>query len=520
MNRPAPRGLYARFLRGLDLAPHRTAIHTAGHRVSYAEAHEQALVWAGALTGRKPKAVAVLAGKTPTAYLGVLAALCAGAAVVPMRPDFPAARNSRMLTASGATVVVVDQEGAKTLAALAEAGGGTLDGVSVLAPDGGLDDELPFPVLVPDPGWALTAPRDVAPEDPAFLLFTSGSTGRPKGVVVTHGNTDHYFRLLDARYDFTPRDTFSQAFDLNFDCALFDLFCAWGAGATALAIPPAAYRDLPGFLTEHGVNVWFSTPSAIDLVRRMGGLTPGALPGLRWSFFAGEAFRCRDARDWQAAAPGSAVENLYGPTELTVTIAAHRWAGEATEAVAVNGIVPIGAVHEGHEHLLLGDDGLPADTEGELCIAGPQLTRGYLDPADEEGRFPHWDGTRWYRTGDRVRRLDDGQLAYLGRLDSQLQVAGWRIEIGEVEHALREAGLHDAVAVGADGPAGTVLVAFHTGPTVSVADLVGRLRRILPDGAVPRRFHRLDELPLNANRKTDRTALTAWATALLSGPRQ
>ena len=518
MNRPAPRDLYARFLRGLDRSPEGTAIRTAGLRITYRQAHEQALLWAGALTGRSARTVGVLAGKSPTAYAGVLAALCAGAAVVPMRPDFPTARNSRMLTASGATALIVDEEGAKTLGALAEAGGSALAGLHVLAPDGGPDDPAPFPVLEADPAHALHEPREVDPEDTAFILFTSGSTGRPKGVVVTHGNTDHYFRLLDERYDFTPDDTFSQAFDLNFDCALFDLFCAWGAGATALAIPPAAYRDLPGFLAEHGVTVWFSTPSAIDLVRRMGGLTPGALPGLRWSFFAGEAFRCRDAHDWQAAAPGSAVENLYGPTELTVTIAAHRWAGPESEAVAVNGIVPIGPVHEGHRHLLLGDDGRPALEEGELLVAGPQLTRGYLDPGDEEGRFPHLDGTRWYRTGDRIRRTGDGQLAYLGRLDSQVQVAGWRIELGEVEHALREAGLPDAVAVGAEGPAGTVLVAFYTGPAVATADLVGRLRRLLPDGAVPRRFHHLDELPLNANRKTDRTTLATWASQLLSGP--
>ncbi|NKZ08316.1 AMP-binding protein [Actinomadura latina] len=519
MDEPAPDGLHGRFLRGLALAPDGTAIRAAGRRVTYAQAHELALNWAGTLAGREPEAVGVLAGKSPTAYIGVLAALYAGAAVVPLRPGFPARRNAQMLAASGASVLVADRDGAQTLDALAEAGGPAVRAVPVLAPDGGFAAAPPFPVLEADPRCALPEPRPAGPADPAFILFTSGSTGRPKGVVITHGNTGHYFGLLDARYDFGPRDVFSQAFDLNFDCALFDMFCAWGAGAAALPIPPAAYRDLPGFLADNGVTVWFSTPSAIDLVRRMGGLGPGSLPGLRWSFFAGEAFRCRDARDWQAAAPGSAVENLYGPTELTVTIAAHRWAGEATARSAVNGVVPIGAVHAGHRHLLLGDDGERARDEGELCVAGPQLARGYLDPADEDGRFLDLDGHRWYRTGDRVRRIGAGTLAYLGRLDSQIQVRGWRIELAEVEHALREAGLPDAVAVGADGPGGTAIVAFHTGPPVAAAEIVGRLRRILPDGAVPRHFRRLPELPLNANRKTDRAALAARAAELLGGPR-
>ncbi|MGW0856643.1 AMP-binding protein [Streptomyces sp. NPDC002690] len=512
--RPAPHGLYARFLRGLAARGDGEAVRAADRTVSYAQAHELALRWGGALAttraGARQGAVGVLVGKSATGYCGILAALAAGAAVVPLRPDFPAARTAQMIAAAGVSALLVDREGAKSLAALAEACGPGTAALPVLAPDGGLDDSTPFPAL--PPGTPLDAPRDVRSQDTAFVLFTSGSTGRPKGVVITHGNTEHYFGLLDARYDFTPQDVFSQAFDLNFDCALFDLFCAWGAGATAVAIPPTAYRDLPGFLRDKGVTVWFSTPSAIDLVRRLGGLTPGVLPGLRWSFFAGEAFRCRDAHDWQTAAPASTVENLYGPTELTVTIAAYRWQGAATEALAVNGIVPIGEVHAGHEHFLLAeglDDGTV--TEGELCIAGPQLARGYLDPADEPGRFSDRHGTRCYRTGDRVRALPGGALAYLGRLDSQVQVAGWRIELAEVEHALREAGLPDAVAVAAEGPGGTVLVAFHTTTGVSTADLVRRLRRILPDGAVPRRFHRLDELPLNSNRKIDRKALAVRA---------
>jgi amino acid adenylation domain-containing protein len=516
MTAPAPRGPLTRFLRGLDRSPDGIAIRVGADTLTYTQAYERAGHWAATLGALRPTAVGVLAGKGPTAYVAVLAALRAGAAVVPMRPDFPAGHNARMLAASGATVLVVDRTGAETLAALAKADGCPVEAVSVFAPDGGVDDASPFRAVGAAPRGDVPQLPLVRPEDPAFMLFTSGSTGRPKGVVLTHANLAHYFDLLDARYDFGPRDVFSQAFDLNFDCALFDLFGAWGAGGTALAVPAMAYRDLPEFLRANGVSVWFSTPSAIDLVRRTGGLRAGALPGLRWSLFAGEALRCRDAADWHAAAPDSTLENLYGPTELTVTIAAYRWAGEATQRVAVNGIVPIGEVHDGHRHLLLGADDEPVDAEGELCVAGPQLARGYLDPADEHGRFLDRDGMRWYRTGDRVRRLDGTALAYLGRLDSQVQVQGWRVELAEVEHALREAGLPDAVAVGADGPGGTVVVAFYTGAPVRTAELVARLRRLLPDGFVPRRFQHLPAMPLNANRKTDRRALAAHASRLLA----
>nr|BAP34718.1 AMP-dependent synthetase and ligase [Streptomyces sp. ML694-90F3] len=503
-------GLHARFLRGLSAAPDGAAVRIGTTSVSYRHLHRTALLWAGALTAAGARSVGVLAGKSATGYAGILAALYAGAAVVPLRPDFPAARTREVLRASDADVLIADRAGLPVLAG-ALAGDGAAD-VPVLAPDA-LDGELPEGVarLVPRPELSLSEPARCKPADPAYLLFTSGSTGRPKGVVITHGATGHYFDVMERRYDFGASDVFSQAFDLNFDCAVFDLFCAWGAGATVVPVPPPAYRDLPGFITAQGITVWFSTPSVIDLTRRLGALDGPRMPGLRWSLFAGEALKCRDAADWRAAAPGATLENLYGPTELTITVAAHRWDDEESPRAAVNGLAPIGAVNDGHDHLLLGPDGDPSPDEGELWVTGPQLAAGYLDPADERGRFAERDGRRWYRTGDRVRRAPGGDLVYVGRLDSQLQVHGWRVEPAEVEHAVRACGADDAVVVGVDTPGGTELVAFYTGIPVEPRELVRRLREVVPDGVLPRHFRHLDAFPLNANRKTDRLRLTTMA---------
>jgi amino acid adenylation domain-containing protein len=502
--------LQSRFARGLARSPGGPAIRIGTECVTYAEAHELALRWAGALAREHAPAVGVFAAKGVTAYVGALAALYAGAAVVPMRPDFPPARTRHMLAAAGVTALVVDGHGYAALPALL----GERSPVAVLAP-GRAPDGDGYPRLLTVDG-PLARPVPVGPADVAYILFTSGSTGRPKGVRITHGNAAHYFHLLDARYDFTPRDVFSQTFELNFDCALFDLFCAWGAGAAVVAVPPQAYRDLPAFLAAAGVTVWFSTPSAIDLVRRMGGLAAGALPGLRWSFFAGEALQCRDAADWRRGAPAATLENLYGPTELTVTVAAHRWVDGVSPSLCANGVVPIGVLHPGHDRLLLGDDGEPDDHEGELCVAGPQLAAGYLDPADERGRFLRRDGRRWYRTGDRVRLGAGGVLLYLGRRDFQVQVQGLRVELAEVEHALRDCGVHDAVAVGVPGPASTELFVFYTGGRIVVAELVRRLRQVLPDGVIPRHYRHLAEFPLNANRKVDRSRLAQDARRLLA----
>ncbi|MFB8396970.1 AMP-binding protein [Streptomyces yangpuensis] len=498
MTEQQPHALYQRFLRGLALGPDHPALRLGAETVSYRALHEQALTWAGSLG--TAKVVGVLAGKTVTAYAGILGGLYAGATVVPLHPDFPAPRTQRMLELSAAAALIADERG---LAALRTLG-----------------DGFDTPVIQPDPALALPEPRPVDPSDVAYMLFTSGSTGRPKGVPITHASTHHYFELLDSRYDFTPDDVFTQSFDLNFDCAMFDLFCAWGAGAVVDPVPPTAYRDIPAYLAERGTTVWFSTPSAISLIRRVGGLGQAALPGLRWSFFAGEALRCEDAADWQAAAPGSTLENIYGPTELTVTITGHRWDPERSPGLAVNGLVPIGTVHEGHDHVLLAEDGSETPDEGELLITGPQMSSGYLDPEDNQGRFVERDGRLWYRTGDRVRRLPGGELIYLGRLDSQVQVQGWRVELAEVDHALRGCeGVEDVVTVARPVEGSTELVVFYTGQVRQPAMLARALREVLPKGMLPRHFEHITEFPLNSNRKVDRPVLAERARELLTPAR-
>jgi amino acid adenylation domain-containing protein len=489
---------YSRFLRGLARNPGGVALRTEAGTTTYTELHALALSWGGALAEIPARTVGVLAGKNLTGYAGLLSVLYAGAAVVPVRADAPLPRIRQTFDAAGIDAVIADDEGLRALDRLDMK-------LPVLAPPA----SCPPGSLRAGRGRRLAEPVGVRAEDRAYLLFTSGSTGRPKGVALTHGNIDHYFGLIDRRYDFHAGDVFSQTFDLNFDCAMFDLFAAWGAGAEACVVPPMAYRDLPDFLTGHGVSVWFSTPSAIDVVRRMGGLAPGALPTLRWSLFAGEALLCRDAADWERVALGSTIENLYGPTELTVTVAAYRWAA-ATAGVAVNGVVPIGRVHEGHAVLLLDEAGRAAAAEGELCVAGPQLTPGYLDPQDAAGRFFEHEGRRYYRTGDRVR-MTGGGLAYLGRLDGQVQVRGVRVEVAEVENAMRACGVDDVVVVAVRRAGTTELFTFYAGPERPVRALVRTLREVLPATIIPRYFRHIGEFPLNGNRKIDRTLLAATA---------
>ena len=322
------------FLRGAQRDPAAVALRIGGRKLSYRELHDRALNLAAELTagGRSPRRVGLLAARSEQAYAGILAAGYAGAAVVPLNPCFPAERTGQMISAAGLDALIVDASGGELLPGLAA----ELDGVPVISGQAGGPSSA---------GPLAPTPREPWPDDVAYILFTSGSTGRPKGVPVRHRNVDVYLRYVHGRYEFTPADVFSQTFDLTFDLAMFDMFCAWGSGGTLVSMPSAAFTAVPDYIAQHGITVWFSSPSVISLVRRLRKLTPAALPSLRYSLFCGEPLLRQDAAQWQAAAPGSRLENLYGPTELTISCSLHRWDPHSSPGQCVSDIVPIGALH-------------------------------------------------------------------------------------------------------------------------------------------------------------------------------
>jgi amino acid adenylation domain-containing protein len=489
--------LHEAFLWSADRDERAEALRIGAERISYGRLHERALLLAGALLARSPRPprrVGVLGARSEDMYAGLLAAYYCGAAAVPLNLAYPPERLRSMMTAASVDGIIADDKGLPVLAALASVLGG-------------------IPVVHRPDGPALDAPLPSSPQDVAYILFTSGSSGRPKGVPILHSNAVAYLRQIRARYDFTAADVFSQTYDLTFDLAMFDLFAGWGAGGTVVSVPSHVYVSLADFVARHGITVWFSTPSMIAVLRKGRALEPGSLPGLRWSLFCGEALLVHDAAQWQEAAPNSCLENLYGPTELTISCSVHRFDRRQSPKAAVNGVVPIGTIHPGLRYLLLGAEG-SSDGTGELCVTGEQMFPGYLDPADDTGRFLDHAGQRWYRTGDLARHTGGGELAYLGRADHQVKVSGFRVELAEVEWGLRRlTGVREAVAVAAEGQ----LVAFLVGDERPAAVLKKELGSFFPRYLIPRHYSYLNELPLNANRKTDRLALTARARTLLAG---
>jgi amino acid adenylation domain-containing protein len=469
----------------------------------YRELHRCASGLAGRMLrahGRPPARVALLASRSVVAYAGYLAALRLGATVVPLHPDHPVARNRLVFDLAGPDLLLAGGSGAGPLA----------DGVptvlrltdaEVLAGAG----EAELPAYVPDPDAV------------AYILVTSGSTGRPKGVPIRHRHVSPYLGHSIARFRVGPGGRTSHTFDLTFDPSVFDLFATWGGGAT-LVVPRRIELLSPvDYLVERRLTHWFSVPSAVSVGADLGTLPAGRVTALRHGVFIGEQLTYQQARAWWVVAPAAAIDNVYGPTELAVACTGYRLPADPRHWPATsNGTVPIGPVHDFLEAVVLDEAGHPA-ADGELCVRGLQRFDGYLDPADNRGRFltrpqepvggPDTAPHRYYRTGDRVR-YEDGHLVHLGRLDDQVKVRGYRIELGEVEAALRKhPGVNQAVVVAVSRDGGTELVAFYSGAAVGVRDLVRWLRRLVPVHMVPRRFEHRDTLPRNGSGKVDRSAL-------------
>lgn len=365
------------FATNAALQPAALALSIGTRTWTYAEADQLARRWAARLcdaAGGRPSRVGVFGCRCETSYLGVLAALYAGATFVPLNPRYPNERTRAMLELADVDAVLVDAEAVKQLGEVLRA--------------------LPRPPQVLSPGierhdapcaiafgraelaraMPLTDLPAVGAEDDAYLLFTSGSTGRPKGVPISHRNVTAFLGVNQRRYQLTPADRLTQTFDLTFDLSVFDLFMAWGAGAAVCSLQPIELHAPFRFLEKHCVTVWFSVPSVAALMTRRRSLRPGVLPTLRWSLFCGEALPRSLAEAWQLAAPHSTIENLYGPTELTIACSAYRWDPMRSPAECVHELVPIGHVYDGLYDLVVDERCRPVapGEVGELCVGGPQ----------------------------------------------------------------------------------------------------------------------------------------------------
>ncbi|WP_370416328.1 amino acid adenylation domain-containing protein [Streptomyces fradiae] len=499
-------GLVGGLVAGIALRePDRVAVVSGEHTLTYGTLRSAALAAAARLAAagvRRGDRVAVLARRGADMAVAVLGAVFAGAAYVPLDPGHPDARITRALHDSGAAAVLATGDCAARARRL---------GATVVDPAPDRDRDA---VSVGD----RPVPAALRARDQAYVIYTSGSTGEPKGVVVEHGSLA---ASTDARRAVYPgRPVFLLVSPLAFDSSAAGLWGTLTAGGRLVVADDDEVRDperLIGLVERHQVTRLLCVPSLHAVLLRTARHTgAGPLRSLREVVVAGEPLPDRLQEQHFALLPGVPLVNEYGPTEAAVWSSYRRY--HAPGPAGIGGPVP------GYRLYVL-DHALrpvPPGAPGELHVGGPGVARGYLGRAAATAAaflpdpFAAGPGARMYRTGDRVRRGEDGTLVFLGRTDDQIKVRGHRIQPGEVEEVLRALdGVEDAAVVARDA---VTLVAFLTGRPPAPDQVRRALAATLPGHLVPAAVHVVDRLPRTANGKVDRRELRERAAAPAPAP--
>jgi D-alanine--poly(phosphoribitol) ligase subunit 1 len=352
-----------------------------------------------------------------------------------------------------------------------------------------------------------------------YILFTSGSTGEPKGVIITLACLEHFISWMLAEQQFSKRaEVFLNQAPFSFDLSVMDLYCSLVTGGTLFSIsrdlienPKKLYRAL----ATSAVTTWVSTPSFAQMCLVEDKFAEAMLPRVRRFLFCGETLPSQTAAQLLARFPQAQVWNMYGPTEATV----------ATTSIHVDAAIlekysplPVGRVMPGTKIFIVDENGaeLPANERGEIIIAGPNVSPGYAGRPDLTARaFFEYRGLRAYKTGD-LGCFRDRLLFFEGRIDEQIKLSGYRIELGDVEANLRALpSVRDAVVVPVikNGAAQsltafvTLLARNETSDFKLAHNLRSQLGERLPAYMLPRKFIFLDTFPMTANGKVDRAAL-------------
>lgn len=498
-----------RFLTAARRDPAALAVHCEGERLDYASLAAWSARIAQGLqaAGTAPETrVGLCLTRSAGLVAALLGALRSPGAFVPLDPAYPAERLGMMIEDARVGAVLADA------ASIAQCGA-LFAGMPVL------DIAALRPVDPPGPIEAVGLPPH--PEQLAYVIYTSGSTGRPKGVAVSHAALAAHLDDFIVAHAIDARDTQLQSSTINFDVALHEMLPALLCGGRVEMRGSEAWdiESTSRHLSEAGVT-FSRLPTAYWQQWLREPPPPAALAALRQITVGGEALPGDALARWRAGPLGHiGLANLYGPTETTVACMWHDTRASDVEQA----IVPIGTPYASRSAIVLDAHGneAPLGVPGELCIGGHTLARAYLDrPGLSAERFvpdPAVPGARLYRTGDLCRQREDGTIDFLGRLDQQIKLRGFRIEPGEIEAALRhQRGVAQAVvALARDGGTPRLLayVVPQEGARLDESVLLHALGQTLPAHMVPSALAVLEALPTLPNGKVERAALPAIAAS-------
>ncbi len=491
--------LHAGFAAHAALRPNHPALIFGDRTLSYAQLDQLSDTIAARVLERGADRVGLCMERSDVLVAAMLGTLKAGAAYVPLDPAYPADRLAWMLADAGIGSVLTTEQFADTLP--------SFDG-EVLTVDG-------EPCAEPD----RSALPEVGPETPAYVLYTSGSTGRPKAVVVTHRNVQSLLAAGRELFGFGSEDVWTASHSPSFDYSVWETWGALGNGSTLIIVPQWTVRAPDEFhelVRAEGVTVCSQTPTLFEHFSEFDGSSGERCAALRHIFIGGDRLLAATLTPWITRHGDDAprLYNLYGVTEAAVV---STWYRITEHDVATDGPIPIGWVLPNQRAYLLDADGraVAPGARGELVLAGQAVAAGYHNqPNLTSRRFgtePGSGGGRLYRTGDLARIRADGALLYGGRNDTQVKVRGYRVELGEIEAALRaHPGVRSAVATTrTDGSSTARLIGYAVpaGPEVPAAEVLRFAADRLAPHMVPSSLHWLAEIPTTIGGKIDVDAL-------------
>lgn len=486
--------------RSITELPEREAFFIQGRSHTYADLGRKVAAVRRALGGSPGEQnIGIVAHDDLETYASVLGVWFAGKTMVPLNPASPPDRNGSMLDQAGVHVLLASQPGFAGLGGRADTR--FIETANLEAPPG-----------PPEP------PADRKDEDLAYILFTSGSTGVPKGVPIGHGALRAFLDAFHALgHEVGPADRVLQMFDLTFDLSLMSYCVPLSVGASVVTVPPTGikYMEIYRLLEEQEITVALLVPSILAHLRPY--LDEIELPRMRASLFCGEALHDDLVSAWSRCVPSARVQNVYGPTEATIFCLAFE-CRRGGPSKSQNGIVSVGRPMKHTGVLIVDEDQRPVTRgqKGELCLSGAQLTPGYWNnPGKNREAFFEHGGVVHYRTGDLCFEDEAGDVMYAGRLDHQIKIQGYRVELSEIEHHVREiSGAGQVAAVACPDAAGNLIIhLFIAAPGIDVERTLARLAEKVPPYMIPSRTVVLEALPQNANGKIDRPALVTMGVA-------
>jgi D-alanine--poly(phosphoribitol) ligase subunit 1 len=492
----APLDIVDRLFRQAALYPEHPAVGGGEEALSYARFVARVRAFAAALARFPEPRVAIALPQGADAYAAIFAAALAGGYHVPLNLLSPAQKRRTVLSLVDPDVLIAPTALARELLP---------HSARTVVVD---------PAAIAEHGQFHGAR---ARHEIAYILFTSGSTGVPKGVVVPRRALNHYVKWLES-FQIGPEDRVSQHPNLAFDLSVVDVFGALCFGAALYPVLETGDRLMPArMIARERITVWNSVPSVIGLMMQAGQVTPANLATVRLFNFCGEPLLPEHLHAIFSARPGVVVQNTYGPTETTVSVTALRLtAADYADACAAS--AALGDPIEGMAIDLLGG---PDPNQGEIVISGPQLAKGYWrDAAKTAASFRafnrHGQSVIGYFTGDWAERRN-GMLFFKERVDFQVKIGGYRVELDEVAAAIRACGW-PVVCVFKRNDRIAALVERNLANHFGEAALIGALAQTLEPYKIPELILEIEHMPRNENDKVDRRAAAAWVDAQLSSP--